>query len=340
LKTVKIYVPTILLELLLHRREPYENFIKILEKRYDLLLELLKYARRHKVEYYVVDKIFKHSRKLQELAVFRRIFKHTIRYIHMLRRTLSFVKKSLEEIGVDFLVIKMYDGKYMHRTNDIDILVREEDVLDVVKYMLSEGMQALSHKIRLYKLKKLQYRPLEITFWRPFYLQIEIYANFSWAGLESLDTSFLWNNFRQMNIYGVPVKVPSFDCEILILSNHILFKNGYISMLDYVYMYDIIRYHGVNLDKIVEQAKKYLWHDELLYLLGMIINLGDKMQKGELLTFPHFLPYGVVLRGFLNLLKLHITRGNARIILRGLAGYSLMHTFILSIRRLNPILTM
>lgn len=232
--------------------------------------------------------------------------------ISKLRRTLNFAFTLFKQLGKEFIAIKLYRG-HPHITQDIDIMVKEKDFYDITQAFRAQGMVNLSETIRLKVIKSLQYRKYEAVFWKEGLLQIELYANFSWARLPSLDSSIIWESPRMVDICGIRCPIPNYEADILLLLNHALLKDGKITLLDFLYINSLLK-ENINIRSLLQQAEKYGWGNSLLTLISTLRNMCQAIYQSESMPsnvkFPYPVPLHLISHSVWKLLTTSRARGD------------------------------
>lgn len=128
------------------------------------------------------------------------------------------ISNLLEETGVDHLFIKLIKpAEYVPA--DIDILVRPEDLPEVVASLGKLGLQILVKE------------PFTVTLGGKGAL-IDLYTYPSFAHIVYLDPSILWDSPRSVDVGGVTVRVPSLESEVVLALAHAVYKEGVLTAND------------------------------------------------------------------------------------------------------------
>lgn len=256
--------------------------------------------------------------------------------ISKLRQTLNFVFTLFKRLGKEFIVIKLYRG-YPHITQDIDIMVKEKDFYDITQAFKAQGMVNLSEITRLKAIKSLQYRKYEAVFWKEQLLQIELYANFSWARLPTLDSSLIWESPRIVDISGIRCPIPNYEADILLLLNHALFKDGNITLLDFLYINSLLN-KNINVRSLLQQAEKYGWGNSLLTLISTLRDMYQAIYQSKSMPsnvkFPYPVPLRLISHSIWKLLSTSRARGN-KIHSFTIPGYGLFFSLTIKDRLLK-----
>ena len=225
------------------------------------------------------------------------------RSIYLLKRTLNLILEISNELGKDLLVIKLHNP-YPLTFDDVDLLVRREDFRDIVHALETRGMHDVSKQIKLASIKHLQHRKQEISMWKKGFLEIELYSDFSWSRLDSLDVSFCWQNARKVNIFGIECSVPSPEADILILINHAIFKEGKVTLRDFLYINSVLN-HKIDIKTLLMEAKKFGWERSFLTLISKLREWYKSPDKilSKKLCFPYMLPLNMICCSILKLLR-------------------------------------
>lgn len=227
----------------------------------------------------------------------------------LLKRTLNLIKKLSDKLGKDILVIKLHHP-YPLTFEDVDILVRQEDFRDVVRVLETEGMRDVSRQTRLALIKRLQHRNQELSMWKRGFWEIELYTDFSWSRLHSLNAPFCWRNTRRVNIFGIECQVPSPEADLLILVNHAIFKEGKVTLRDFLYMNSILD-QKVNVKIQFTEAKKFGWEQPFLALISKLrewYKSPFKEIQFKNICFPYMLPPSTICYSVLKLLLTSLAR--------------------------------
>jgi len=254
--------------------------------------------------------------------------------IVLLKRTLDLIWKLSEELGKDILVIKLHPP-YPLMFDDVDILVRQEDFRDVVRALETRGMRDISRQTRLAQIKRLQHRNQEVSMWKKGFWEIELYTDFSWSRLPSLNTSFCWRNTRSVNIFGIECQVPSLEAELLILVNHAIFKEGKVTLRDFLYI-NFILDKKTDVKIPYAEAKNFGWEQSFQVLISKLrewykFSLNEIPSKN--LCFPYLLPLKMICYSVSKLLLTSFARGG-RLHLFTPLGYGLSLSWMMK-QRIN-----
>ncbi|MEM2842022.1 MAG: nucleotidyltransferase family protein [Thermoproteota archaeon] len=304
-----------------YRRSHSDPFCKLKDEEVDWG-KVLSIAEKNKLSYSFSQRIVK-ERCLFNSRLYEALVKGR-ENISKLRRTLNFIFALFEQLGRELIIIKLYKG-LPYITYDVDVLVREEDFQDIAQTLERQGMVNLAEVTRFKAVKSLQYRRYEGVFWKNGLLQIELYTDFSWAGLPSLDSSVVWESPRRVDIHGIKCPIPSREADILLLLNHALFKDGNITLLDFLYINSLLK-KNVNFSELFHEAEKYGWGNSLLALISTLRNTYQIIYQSEPMPsnikFPYAVPLSLISHSVWKLLFTSMTRRD-RIHPFTLLGYGL-----------------
>lgn len=196
------------------------------------------------------------------------------RRLLMFKKTLTVLKRIFEDANLDLMFIKLYRGvPYVPR--DIDILVRGGQFPQLTLAMRRAGFTVRS------------FQGVENECRKEGLLKIDLYQDFRYMSVRFMDQEFLWKNPRNVNIFDVECSIPSLAADIVSLSIHDLLGHRYLSFLDFLYADKLVNGDLVDLDKALEQPKKYHWENAFCYFASLIKELHAMLYSGSSdVSFP------------------------------------------------------
>ncbi|MGD2279094.1 MAG: nucleotidyltransferase family protein, partial [Candidatus Omnitrophota bacterium] len=90
--------------------------------------------------------------------------------------------------------------------------------------------------------------------------KIHVHFAVSWNGMEFLDSEGVWKRLKSMNVSGREVMVPSPEDEILIMSAHSMYENGYVTVGELLHLKNVLSQSGsIDVERMLEESKRYNW---------------------------------------------------------------------------------
>ena len=174
----------------------------------------------------------------------------------MLRRELGTTLRGLVDAGLDPIVLKgpalgqiVYPEPALRPFGDLDLLLRERDVLAAHRALLAQGFEAEHDPSSLPPRLVPQLTVYELQYWhreRQLLVEIHIDDPFN-TGLTARDLDGYWRRAVPVTIGGVAVKVLSLNDQVLQLCAHAHY-HGYTRLIWLSDLAFIVRDHGSSLD--------------------------------------------------------------------------------------------
>ncbi len=205
------------------------------------------------------------------------------------QKTMKVVQHLLKKGDIDFMFIKLYRGiPYVPR--DVDILLKREDLQAAVSLFRKNGFNVEA------------FSDVEIGCERPDLLKVDLYCGFYYVSLPFLDTKFLWENQRIVNIFGVNCIIPSFEADFLSLVIHSLLGHRRLSLLDFLYAKNLLHSEYLNFEDMLRETEKYGWTSAFIRVTEKIRDIYNRLyfkaNTPRSLDFPYIFSTKFVLGGF------------------------------------------
>lgn len=252
---------------------------------------VLQAATENKLSYYYIKRILEersdlNTQKLKTLMTLEE------KRLTKAKETLAFLISLLNDTELDFLVLKTHKN-LPYSTLDIDILVKDfqESANVLEKGGLSGADGPFFNVLLKLDLGYPSYRAEGL-------LNIDLYTDVPWSGLQSMDNEFLWENPRSISIYGVECPIPNIEADLLSIVSTSLFTDRKFTLLDFLYMESLLE-GKLNLDRVIEQTKKYGWREQFVKVISILRNIKRLMYESEKvpsnIRFPYTLPMSILL---------------------------------------------
>lgn len=185
--------------------------------------------------------------------------------------------KFLNSIPIEKLILKTFKNFKSFSINDVDVLIHEKDLETFQEY------------VKNYDGKFIQISPGKCDVVLNQMFKIDLHVKLEWEGLDIFNPDFLWKDYRKVNFLGIPITIPSYEGELLLLLAHILFPNSFIRFDDFAYVNFLLK-QKIDFDQIFKESSDNGWDDSLKWLL-MILRRNN-------LKFPYFIPLSETTKSF------------------------------------------
>ncbi len=162
--------------------------------------------------------------------------------------------------GIAFLLIKS-DGSFPHESDNIDVLVKPEQLEDVIKILENAGYIELPKVRELNKYLFRQKSAFET-------LPLHIHTRVEWEGTQFVDTDELWQNSRMINDDKKFLAPSPEDC-ILITIAHLFFEDHEVKLYDLLKIHYQLENFKVDWAYMVRHSQRQCWDD--VFVLTMLL---------------------------------------------------------------------
>ena len=166
-------------------------------------------------------------------------------------------------IQTDYIIFKTYKGASFHRIgNDIDVVVKHQDLRDIHQSLLSKGYQDV---VRFPRHERC------IMVKKPGQMNLHIQSRIHWCGKEYLDERLIWENPRDVTYAGHHIQINNVNADFLIHLAHINFEHPFYKFSELLYLFTLASM--VDYQQVIGQAQKYRWKQTLLRNINLMNNI-------------------------------------------------------------------
>lgn len=142
------------------------------------------------------------------------------------------VTKSLDDLGVKYVLIKTLDVPYTHM-DDVDLLIEEENGIH-------EALSILRKKdYSLYR-DRYSINPFKVTaISRQKNVQVDIYPEPTWFNMRYAPRFFITSNRMKRRVWGIEAYMPNPTLDMYIVATH-SYNHGFISLAEAAHVVHLI----------------------------------------------------------------------------------------------------
>ncbi|MDO8638510.1 MAG: nucleotidyltransferase family protein [Candidatus Daviesbacteria bacterium] len=213
-------------------------------------------------------------------------------WLTKLSDTLIFCNEVLKDFS--FLVTRTF--KYIpYVTFDVDVYIPKSEFKKVIKVFKDNGCNVGSHDNSLGG----RIPGSQINIFKKGLLTIDLHNDFTWQKRKFLDLDFVSLNYREENIAGVNVRIPSPEVELILCVADITHERFNITLLDLIWLRGLSK-EIKKWDLVNKQIKIFKW-ERTFNVVAKIINgmsvdlYGESFIRGvksleNKYSLPYFLP--------------------------------------------------
>ena len=181
--------------------------------------------------------------------------------------------KSLDDIGVKYVLIKAFDVPHAHM-DDVDLLIEEEDgIQETLTLLRKKGYSLFRDRYSL--------NPLKITAINPHRkkLQVDIYPEPTWFNMRYASNSFITNRRVRRIVWGVEAYMPNPTLDFYINATH-SYNHGFISLAEAAYCVHLISENQLDWNSLRTLATKFKLNHALYPFLKVAqLSLSNKIDN-------------------------------------------------------------
>jgi len=264
---------------ILKKRDIYESIYKDSAG----LGQFLELYKNNEILYYMLS-LLNQGRRLPE-TVSKIIAEEEALY----RNTLEVNKdidSAFQDKDLKYFAMKTFRS-YPYADGDIDTVIVERDrlhdyveALETIGYLPKFNRSSLREPAKSFFVK----RKADNTISLP---KVHLHRLVSWNGIEFLDANGIWLRLRTINIMDSNVKVPSVEDEILIMSAHTMYENGYVTIGELIHIKNLLSgTDTIDVEYMDRTSRQYRWGRSLRLYLSYI-DFYYKLYTGEGLLPKH-----------------------------------------------------
>lgn len=170
---------------------------------------------------------------------------------------------------------------YPYISCDVDLLVSSQQYEDWIDAFRNEGFSIGGHGLLF--VENHQQNILR----KDLFYKIDITTQFDWQGSHYFDTEFLWDNCNDKD------HELSAEAEFLVNLGAIAFKRMSLSLIDCLYLGNVLRNGNLKLHVIEDQASKYGWEKSYRKVVNFILSADPNRHD-----FPRLFPSDIYLEIF------------------------------------------
>jgi hypothetical protein len=219
-----------------------------------------------------------------------------------LKRGLQLLETISNNSGLEMLLLKTHNVSVKTLPNDIDVLVRKEQIRDVLQIIR-----------RLAKDAKIFVRsPWEMEIFIPDIAEIELTPNVMWFNTPFISEKLIFISPQKTEILGCNLLTTSNVCDFLTRSAHALFGHFCLRFDEYLHLQQILSSLGEKeLRLALNEVEKMGWIESYIYFLEQLRRINEVfsvMRRGKLKNefkipiFPLKFRYTTLSKFFLRML--------------------------------------
>jgi len=195
-------------------------------------------------------------------------------------KTIHFLSTLPKDHGLHYILVKSFDST-KHIPNDVDIFIRNEDRLKVIKHLSLNGMNCQQSSVAETKLEGR-------------YMNIDLYTRINYLGIDFVDADLLWNSVIQKKFMDVSYPGLNPEADLLMLIPHSMFGHRRMTLLDFLHFRTLRQ--NANIPFCREYATRHGWG----YTFDVFIQLLDTLEDDILvkkvkIRFPFNYPKKILL---------------------------------------------
>lgn len=220
--------------------------------------------------------------------IINNILDQEVKNIMCLKKSIEYIDSLFKNSDIEYLYIKLYRG-FSYSPRDIDVLIKSQQIDDVLKLLKNNSLHVEQHS------------NVETSFIKKGMLKVDLYKGFEYMSYNFISDNLLWSNPRNVNIEDMKCRIPNLEADLLILLIHALLGHRYISLLDFLYLKNILD-NNIDYEVILHEIKKFGWkttYDLSISLYKQLITEIYHNQKN--VFFPHFFKTNFLVNSIVNL---------------------------------------
>ncbi len=166
--------------------------------------------------------------------------------------------------NVKFMFVKS-NPPFKGFSNDFDLLIPNKVMYDKSISLLKDINYSITHKIN---------HEIHCFFDG---LTLDVHNKLGWdgfgnggGGFRLLDERLIFSNSKLINFFGIKLRVPKVEDEILILMAHSLFQHHYLSLYEFFYISELIKRNNIDLDYIKINSSRFGWWQGAKHVLSLV----------------------------------------------------------------------
>ncbi|MFA5406130.1 MAG: nucleotidyltransferase family protein [Candidatus Nanoarchaeia archaeon] len=174
------------------------------------------------------------------------------------------VVNSLNANNVDFVLVKS-NPPFKSFSNDFDLIIADNkdylkaiNLLEKQNYLIGRRPHKESHCYSGDFMVDVH----NLLGWDGF--------GFGGGGFKLLDEGKIMRNAVNTNFFGINLKVPKVEDEVLILMAHSLFQHHYLSFYEFNYLYKLFEKNKIDVGYIKQESSRFGWWGGAKYLLSLV----------------------------------------------------------------------
>ncbi|MCD6094285.1 MAG: hypothetical protein J7J51_05835 [Candidatus Omnitrophica bacterium] len=204
-------------------------------------------------------------------------------YKKAIRDSITIIKEYMKE--QPFIIIKTFSS-YPHLTNDIDVVVENENIA-----------KNLNKKLLKYK----------------GIFPVDVNTEISWRGADAISNGFIWRNIEKFSFEGISFFVPNPQLDVLIRMAHVPFELAVVRLGELLHIYRQISFSSVDISNLKREVELMNWRktfNKMLYIFDILhFSLFDtpffaKLRYHSLafsssgkIEFPYRVPISILIQG-------------------------------------------